>query len=105
MTESNSDSTDSKSKTESDLKKLADLCAVGARPIPNDLPENQQRKLMAAIGARRRKRLLHLFAAAIANDIRREQQAQGEPNAEEKFRPEQTIYSSAVCSDVRQETK
>ena len=59
---------------EPDLEKLADLCAVGAYPIPNDLPDDQQRKLLVAIAARRRKRLIYLFASAIADDIWRERQ-------------------------------
>ena len=57
---------------EPDIEKLADLCAVGVIPIPNDLPDDQQRKLMVAIAQRRRKRLVHLFASAIADDIWRE---------------------------------
>jgi len=59
---------------EPELEKLADLCAVGAYPIPNDLPDDQQRKLLVAIAARRRKRLIYLFASAIADDIWRERQ-------------------------------
>ena len=57
------------------IEKLADLCAVGVIPIPNDLPEEQQTKLLLAIGQRRRKRLIHLFASAIADEIWRERQA------------------------------
>lgn len=57
-----------------DLEGLAKLCSVGAVPIPNDLPEEQQAKLLVAIGQRRRKRLIHLFASAIADDIWRERQ-------------------------------
>lgn len=41
-----------------DLESLARLCSVGAVPIPNDLPEKQQAKLLVAIGQRRRKRLI-----------------------------------------------
>ena len=59
---------------EPDLDKLADQCAVGAVPIPDDLPDHQQQQLLVTIAARRRKRLFHLFAAAIADDIWREQQ-------------------------------
>ncbi len=60
-----------------DIERLAALCSVGASPIPNDLPEGQQRKLIAAISKRRRERLIHLFASAIADDIWREQQVRG----------------------------
>ena len=67
----------SDSKSEIDIEKLADLCAVGVIPIPDDLPDQQQRKLLVAIVARRRKRLIHLFASAIADDIWRERQATG----------------------------
>jgi hypothetical protein len=63
---------------EPDLEKLADLCAVGVVPIPDDLPDHQQKQLLVAIATRRRKRLLNLFAAAIADDIWREQQTRGE---------------------------
>lgn len=62
-----------------DLESLAKLCSVGAVPIPNDLPDHQQKQLLKAIAVRRRKRLLNLFAAAIADDIWREQQTRGEP--------------------------
>lgn len=61
-----------------DLTNLAKLCSVGAVPIPDDLPNHQQRELMVAIAKRRRERLLNLFAAAIADDIWREQQTRGE---------------------------
>ena len=71
-------STKSSLSSEPDLDKLADLCAVGAVPIPCDLPDHQQQQLLVAIAARRRKRLLHLFAAAIADDIWRDQQTRGE---------------------------
>ena len=62
------------------IDRLAKLYSVGALPIPGDLPEDQQRQLMLAIAARRRKRLIHLFASAIAEDILRDRQAQGKPN-------------------------
>ena len=62
------------------IDSLAKLCSVGAVPIPDDLPEDQQRQLLLAIAARRRKRLIHLFAAAIAEDIWRDRQAQGKTN-------------------------
>lgn len=52
-----------------DLESLAKLCSVGAAPIPTDLPDDQQRQLLVAIAANRRKRLINLFASAIANDI------------------------------------
>ena len=78
MPDSKTASSDSERSSEPDLGKLADLCAVGALPIPDDLPEQQQRQLLASISARRRKRLLHLFAAAIADDIWREQQTRGD---------------------------
>ena len=64
------------------IDSLAKLCSVGALPIPDDLPEDQQRQLLLAVAARRRKRLIHLFATAIAEDIWRERQAQGKPNVE-----------------------
>lgn len=57
-----------------EFEKLADLCAVGVVPIPDDLTEREQRELLVAIARRRRKRLLHLFASAIADDIWRERQ-------------------------------
>ena len=56
-----------------DLESLAKLCSVGVVPIPNDLPDPERKELYLKIAARRRKRLLHLFAAAIAEDILREQ--------------------------------
>ena len=65
------------SKPEVDIEKLADLCAVGVIPIPDDLPDQQQRTLLIAIAIRRRKRLINLFASAIADDIWRERQAKG----------------------------
>ena len=77
MPDSKTTTVNSAGSSEPDLEKLADLCAVGAVPIPNDLPRNQQRQLLVAIAARRRKRLLHLFAAAIADEIWREQQNLG----------------------------
>ena len=55
-----------------DIERLAALCSVGA-PIPDDLSNDQKRKLMVAI-ASRRKRLIHLIAVAIAEDIWRERQ-------------------------------
>jgi len=82
MTEKNSASSRSAASTVPDLEKLADLCAVGAYPIPNDLPGDRLRKLLVAIAARRRKRLIHLFASAIAEDIWREQQARGKTDVE-----------------------
>ena len=74
MPESNADDSTSVTDMEIDIEKLADLCAVGAYPIPNDLSDDRQRKLLVAISARRRKRLIHLFASAIADEIRRERQ-------------------------------
>jgi hypothetical protein len=74
MPDSNPANSKSVSNPELDIEKLADLCAVGVIPIPDDLPEDQQRKLMVAIAQRRRKRLVHLFASAIADDIWRERQ-------------------------------
>ena len=65
------------SNPEIGIEKLADLCAVGAIPIPDDLSEKLQRELFVAIATRRRKRLIHLFASAIAEDIWRERQATG----------------------------
>ena len=62
------------------IESLAKLCSVGAVPIPNDLPDDQQRQLLLAIAARRRKRLIHLFASAIADEIWRERQAEGKPD-------------------------
>ena len=67
------------SNLELEIEKLADLCAVGAMPIPDDLPDQQQRELFVAIAARRRKRLIHLFASAIAEDIWRDRQTKGNP--------------------------
>ena len=61
----------------SNIESLAKLCSVGAIPIPNDLPNSQQRQLLLAIAARRRKRLINLFASAIADEIWRDRQAQG----------------------------
>ena len=72
MPDSNPANTLSVPEPEPDIEKLADLCAVGVTPIPDDLPEQQQRELLVAIAARRRKRLIHLFASAIADDIWRE---------------------------------
>ena len=74
MPDSNPANTLSVPEPEPDIEKLADLCAVGVIPIPDDLPGDQQRKLMVAIAQRRRKRLIHLFASAIADDIWRERQ-------------------------------
>jgi len=65
--------TEPRSEIKSDLETLADLCAVGSVPIPFDLPAPEQQKLLLVVGQRRRKRLLKLFAAAIARDILREQ--------------------------------
>ncbi len=59
------------------IESLAKLCSVGAVPIPDDLPHDQQRQLLLAIAIRRRKRLLHLIASAIAEDIWRERQVGG----------------------------
>ena len=59
-----------------DIERLAALCSVGAAPIPDDLANDQQQQLMLAIAKRRRKRLIHLIAAAIADDIWRERQSQ-----------------------------
>ena len=77
MPESNPTNPMSVSHPEIDIEKLADLCAVGVIPIPDDLPDQQQRQLHVAIAACRRKRLIHLFASAIADDIWRERQATG----------------------------
>ena len=77
MPDSNEVSAMSVPEPELDIAKLADLCAVGVIPIPDDLPERRQRELLVAIAARRRKRLIHLFASAIADDIWRERQAEG----------------------------
>ena len=77
MPDSNTANSMSVPDSEIDLEKLADLCAVGAIPIPDDLPEREQRKLFVAIAARRRKRLIHLFASVIADDIWRDRQAMG----------------------------
>ena len=62
------------SEGESDLERLADLCAVGSVPIPFDLPTPELQELLLLVRQRRRKRLLKLFAAAIARDILRDQQ-------------------------------
>ena len=51
-----------------DLESFAKLCSVGAAPIPDDLPDDQQRQLLVAVAAIRRKRLINLFASAIAKD-------------------------------------
>ena len=72
---------DAKGDTPS-IESLAKLCSVGAAPIPNDLPDDQQHTLLLAIAARRRKRLIHLFAAAIADDIQRDRQEQGSNHVE-----------------------
>ena len=56
MPDSNPANTLSVPEPEPDIEKLADLCAVGVIPIPDDLPGDQQRKLMVAIAQRRRKR-------------------------------------------------
>ena len=80
MPDSNEVSSISVPESELDIEKLADLCAVGVTPIPDDLPEQQQRELLVAIAARRRKRLIHLFASAIADEIWRERQAEGKPD-------------------------
>lgn len=80
MPGSNEVSSMSVPKSELNIEKLADLCAVGVTPIPDDLPEQQQRELLVAIAARRRKRLIHLFASAIADEIWRERQAEGKPD-------------------------
>ena len=77
MPDSNPINPMSASEPELDIEKLADLCAVGAIPIPDDLPEQQQRTLHVAIAVRRRKRLVNLIASAIADDIWRERQAEG----------------------------
>ena len=77
MPDSNEVSAMSVPEPELDIAKLADLCAVGVIPIPDDLPERRQRELLVAIAARRRKRLIHLFASTIADDIWRERQAEG----------------------------
>ena len=77
MPDSNEVSSMSVPEPEIDIAKLADLCAVGVIPIPDDLPERRQRELLVAIAARRRKRLIHLFASAIADDIWRERRAEG----------------------------
>lgn len=63
------------------LESLAKLCSVGAVPIPSDLPSFQQNSLSLEIAKIRRKRLLNLFAAAIAEDIRRERQNLEKPDA------------------------
>ena len=78
MTDRNAIST-TDSNLDLEIEKLADLCAVGAMPIPDDLPDQQQRELFVAIAARRRKRLIHLFASAIAEDIWRDRQTKGNP--------------------------
>ena len=77
MPDSNPINPMSASEPELDIEKLGDLCAVGAIPIPDDLPEQQQRTLHVAIVVRRRKRLVNLIASAIADDIWRERQAEG----------------------------
>ena len=77
MPDSNEVSAMSVPEPELDIAKLADLCAVGVIPIPDDLPERRQQELLVAIAARRRKRLIHLFASALADDIWRERQAEG----------------------------
>ena len=77
MPDSNEVSAMSVPESELDIAKLADLCAVGVIPIPDDLPERRQQELLVAIAARRRKRLIHLFASALADDIWRERQAEG----------------------------
>ena len=85
MPDSNEVSAMSVPEPELDIAKLADLCAVGVIPIPDDLPERRQRELLVAIAARRRKRLIHLFASAIADDIWRERQEQGTPDVKTNF--------------------
>ena len=85
MPDSNEVSAMSVPEPELDIAKLADLCAVGVIPIPDDLPEQQQRELLVAIAARRRKRLIHLFASAIANEIWRERQEQGTSDVKTNF--------------------
>ena len=77
MPDSNEVSAMSVPEPELDIAKLADLCAVGVIPIPDDLPERRQQELLVAIAARRRKRLIHLFASALADDIWRERQSEG----------------------------
>ena len=57
------------------IESLAKLCSVGAAPIPDDLPQEQQNELLFEIAKIRRKRLINLFASAIADDIWRERQA------------------------------
>ena len=85
MPDSNDVSSMSVPESELDIEKLADLCAVGVIPIPDDLPERQQRELLVGIAARRRKRLIHLFASAIADDIWRERQAEGKSDVKTNF--------------------
>lgn len=78
MSKSNRSPVSSNQATGFDLESVANLCSVGAVPIPDDLPDDQQRELVVAISKRRRKRLLHLFAAVIADDIWRERQTSGD---------------------------
>ena len=78
MSETNNCQTNDGQGDSPNIESLAKLCSVGAVPIPNDLPDEQQRQLLLEISTLRRKRLINLFAAAIADDIWRDRQAKGQ---------------------------
>ena len=51
------------------LRRTAELVANGDLPLPLDLPDEQLAKLVREVQERRRRRLVHFVARAIAMDI------------------------------------
>lgn len=84
----------------SDLDRLADLCSVGAVPVPDDLSERETKRLFLLIADRRRIRLIDFIARSIADDFCNEQINGGAKNAQKNIRSDETILVRDLREDV-----